>query len=123
MTAPVGQVTLVEFSRALQMKLKRTAQAFGQNRDAIAQSFPVADGDMAITEIDVFDAQTHAFHETEASAIQKFCHQAVIPFEVRQNSTRLVGREHDGELCRACDALDVLDKIEFSLEHLLVKKE
>jgi hypothetical protein len=115
MTAPVGQVTLVEFSRALQMKLKRPAQAFGQNRNAIAQSFAVADGDVAITEIDVFDAQTHAFHETEASAVQKICHQAVIPFEVRENSTRLVGREHDGELCRACDALDVRYKIACSV--------
>ena len=77
----------------------------------------------AVTEIDVFDAQAHAFHEPQTRTVEKFGHEAVIPFEMRQNGTRLAGREHDGQLCRAGNALDVIDEIEFSIEHLLVKKE
>jgi len=40
-----------------------------------------------------------------------------------ENAARFPRREHDGKLCRAGNALDVIDEIEFSIEHLLVKKQ
>jgi hypothetical protein len=42
---------------------------------------------------------------------------------LRENSAGFVGREYDGELCWPRDALNVVDEIQLSLEHLLVQKE
>jgi hypothetical protein len=40
-----------------------------------------------------------------------------------EDSTRFRGREDYRQLCRPSDALDVVDEIEFSIEHLLGKKQ
>lgn len=42
---------------------------------------------------------------------------------MRENAARFAGRKHNRQLRRAGDALDVVNEIEFSLEHLLVKKQ
>jgi hypothetical protein len=42
---------------------------------------------------------------------------------VRKNSACVARRQYDGQLGRACDALDIADEIEFSLEHLLIEKQ
>jgi len=42
---------------------------------------------------------------------------------VREDSTRFAGRQYDRQLGRACNALDIVDEIEFSLEHLLIEKQ
>jgi hypothetical protein len=42
---------------------------------------------------------------------------------VRENSACFARRQYDGQLGRACDALDIADEIEFLLEHLLIEKQ
>jgi hypothetical protein len=42
---------------------------------------------------------------------------------VRENSACFARRQYDGQLGRACDALDIVDEIKFSLEHLLIEKQ
>lgn len=42
---------------------------------------------------------------------------------MRENRTRFSGCKHDGKLRRAANALDVIDEIELSLEHLLIQKK
>ena len=42
---------------------------------------------------------------------------------MRQNGARFGRRENDRQFCRTGDPLDVINEIEFSIEHLLVKKQ
>ena len=42
---------------------------------------------------------------------------------MREDSTRFAGRQHNGQLGRARDALNVVDEVQSSLEHLLVEKQ
>ena len=53
----------------------------------------------------------------------KFSHQAILAFEMRENSTCFTGRQHHGKLRRAANALDVIDEIELSFEYLLIQKQ
>jgi hypothetical protein len=78
---------------------------------------------VAISEIYIFHAQANALHEAKSAAVKEFSHQAIVAFEVREDSPYFAGRQHDGQLGRACDALDVVDEIEFSLKHLLIEKQ
>ena len=42
---------------------------------------------------------------------------------MREDRARFTGRQYDRQPGRACDALDIVDEIEFSLEHLLIEKQ
>lgn len=66
----VGKIALVECADVREMQLQRSPQPLWQQRYALAQPFAVANCDLAVTEINVFDAQAYAFHETQPSAIR-----------------------------------------------------
>ena len=42
---------------------------------------------------------------------------------MRNDSARFAGRQYHWHLGRPCDALDIVDEIELSFEHLLIKKQ
>lgn len=50
-------------------------------------------------------------------------HEAVVAFKVGEDGARFSAGEDDGQLGRTADALDAIDKREFAIEHLLIKKE
>ena len=78
---------------------------------------------MSVTEVDIFDAEANTFHQPQAGSVQQLGHQPVIAFEVREHRTGFARREDHGQLRWPRNALDVLDEVEFSLEHPLVKKQ
>src|SRR5207244_7154762 len=57
------------------------------------------------------------------TAVKQFGHKTVIGLQVRQNSPRFGRRQDYRKFSRAFDTLDVINEVEFSIEHLLVKKK
>lgn len=78
---------------------------------------------MAVAKIDVFHPKAHAFHETQASAVEEFGHKMVIPFQAVEHSVGFCGRKDYGDFGRAFYSLDFIDEVEFAIEDLLIKKE
>jgi hypothetical protein len=66
----LGKVAMMEVADAFEMDLKWPAESLRENGHSFAQAFGVAHGDMAVAEINVFDAQPKAFHEAEAAAVE-----------------------------------------------------
>ena len=79
--------------------------------------------DLAITEVDVLNPQTDAFHQAQPSTVEQFSHQSILAIDACKHGLRFCGRENDGNFGRACNALDVIDEVELSLQHLLVKEQ
>jgi hypothetical protein len=79
--------------------------------------------DLVVTEVDVFDPQPDAFHETQSIALEQLCHEPVVALELRQDATDLLWSEHYWHLWGAFDPLDAIHKIEPSIQDLLVKEE
>lgn len=65
----VLQVFLVDQFYVLDMKPKGLMQAVGEDGEAVIFSFSVADDDLAVVEVDVFDAEAHGFHDAESAAV------------------------------------------------------
>lgn len=61
---PGGEVFVVNLSDALEMFAEWGDDAVGEHGDAVVASFSVVDNDATVLEVDVFDAETQAFHES-----------------------------------------------------------
>ena len=53
--ATMGEVLPMDFLDAGKVSLKQADEAVGQNGNAFAHAFPFAHGDLAISEVDIFD--------------------------------------------------------------------
>ena len=60
------------------------------------KSFPVAHGDVTVSEINIFYPQAHAFHQAQAAAVKQFRHQPIIAFQMREHGTRFGRRKTTG---------------------------
>jgi hypothetical protein len=68
----------VKLFHASEMGLERVHEAVGEDGNSLPHPLAFADSNLAIAEIDVFDAESEAFEKAEAASIQQVCHQAVI---------------------------------------------
>lgn len=59
-------------------------------------SFPVVDGDGSLAEVDVFDTQTHGFHEAESGAIHELGGEFPWVFEVGEDGAHFFPGQHGG---------------------------
>ena len=67
--AATSEILLVKFFHTAQMGLQRPDEAIGEDGDAFAQSLSFANGNLAIAEIDVLDAQAKTFEEAKSAPI------------------------------------------------------
>lgn len=88
----------------------------------MAHAFAFANRDAAIVEVDIFDAETKGFEQTQPAAIEQMNHEAVITFKMGDDGARFCTREHDRQPRRAADAFDSGDEGEFAVEDLLIKE-
>lgn len=51
------------------MCLESCLKGFGQGDNAVFAAFPIVNGDGALSEIEVFDTDSHGLHETETAAV------------------------------------------------------
>ncbi len=122
-TAAPGEIAAMQLPHSRQVRTEGLAKALGQESDPFPHAFSVVNGDLVITEIDVFDAQTDRFHEAQAAPIEQMDHEAVIALELGENGARLCRGENDGEFGGAANPFDTGDKIKLSIKHLLVKEK
>ena len=59
--AAAGEILTMQFFDAGEMRLERAAESRRQHGHAFPHSFPFADGDLPVAEIDIFYAQPQAF--------------------------------------------------------------
>ncbi len=94
----------------------------GHGSDAIFFAFAVADGDGFIFEVDVFDAEADAFHQSQAGAVEKLAMSLCAPLSwlmmlMVSWRVRTVGRR-SGRLARSKE-----DGFDFLLEDFAVEEE
>src|SRR5438445_766647 len=71
---PIFEILLVLRFHPEQMPAQRFGQIQRKHRDAIFAAFGVAHRDLAERKIDIFYPQSDAFHQTQATAIEKSSH-------------------------------------------------
>ena len=67
----------MDFSHACQVFPQRTCQPVWKQGDPLMQTFALADGDLSVREIDIFNAQTKAFEQPQAAALEELAHETI----------------------------------------------
>jgi hypothetical protein len=114
---------VVEFFYPREVALERLLEPVGQEGDTLAHSFGFAHANLSVSKIDIFHTQSQAFEETQTASVEKVDHQAVIAFYVGKHGPRFRSGKDDRHFRRSLCAFDVVEKIEFSFEDLLVEEE
>ena len=73
----VEQILIVLGFDSLKLDAKRFAQEVGEDGEAVILAFAVADDDLPVVKVEVFDAQAQDFHETESAPVHKLGHEAI----------------------------------------------
>jgi hypothetical protein len=95
----------------LHLLRERLAEAAGKHRDAVLGPFAVAHENLGLAEVDVFDAQAHAFHQAQPRAVEDAGDQVVRGGVLQGGEQRLdlVAGEDDGQALGPFGAFDLLD--------------
>ena len=71
------------------MRVERSDGSIRKDGDAVFAAFTVADGDLVVMEIDIFDAKRKAFRDAEARAIEEERHEMPGGIEKRDDGLGL----------------------------------
>lgn len=70
----VPEVGLVDALDGFDLFLEGGDDGIGQDGGAVVFAFSVADDNLMVAEVYVFDAQSKTFHETQSGAVEDLCH-------------------------------------------------
>jgi len=91
------QIVLVHFFDHQQMCTERLDQLLGEDGDAICGSLAIADNDLVLGEVDIFNAQTHAFHETQSTAVEELGHEQVDARHLAEHGVNFISGQDGGQ--------------------------
>ena len=121
-TAAVREVLLMEFLNPGEVRLQRPAEPLREDGNAFPHTLAFSNGNLAISKIDILDAQPETFEQAQTAPVEEVCHDPVISLQMGENGASFGSRKDDGKLGRAANALDG-DEFELPIEHLLVEEE
>jgi hypothetical protein len=118
-----GEVLPVQLANASKVRLQWTFEPSREKGDAWTHPLTFADGDAVVGEVYVFDAQADGLKQTQAAAVKKVGHEAVVAAEVGHDGAGFAPAEDDRQSGGAADAFHAGDEGKFAVEDLLVKEE
>ena len=117
------QVFLMQLFDAKQMSLQKRVELVGEHRHAIFHAFAVADDDLALFKVQIFDAQADAFHDAQPAAIEQLRHELVFARQLTQKGLDFGLGEHDRKVMRLFGADEVNAAFDVFLENSAIEKE
>jgi len=73
---------------------QRLDKGLGEHRDAISPAFALPDDNLVTGEIDVLEAQAHAFHQPHTGSVEQPCDQCCRTAHALKHPTHFLAREH-----------------------------
>jgi hypothetical protein len=67
------------------------------HRDAVFGPFAIANDDLALGEVEVFDPQPHTFHQAQAAAVEQLGHQLVRTRQHADDGAGLLSGQNSGQ--------------------------
>jgi hypothetical protein len=107
----------------LQVFGERRAQAIREHGQAVFETFAIPHHDLLLIEIEVFDSQADAFHQSQPAAVEQFSHQLVGAGHAGEQSVHFILGEDGGQAFWAPGAHGADGKLELLFEDLAVEVE
>lgn len=120
---PRCQIASMACPRQFDLRTQRIAKRPGQHGTAVLAALALANDQFISREVDVLDAQSQAFHQAQAAAIQQARHQRFPPMHRCQQRRRLRPRQHHRQPRRTLGPHDVLHPRQVLRQHLPVEEQ
>lgn len=117
------QVCLMEPLRDGDLRAQRRFQPGRQRHDAVLIPLAVEDGDLPVAEVHVLDAQTEAFAQAHAGAVEQAEDEVIDAFGMGEDGLDLVAGEDNGHAARALRPGEVVHALDRDVQHVAVEEE
>ena len=107
---------------SLQLLFERLAHRRRQDGDAIFLTLAIAHDDLAVTEVDVFDAEPKTIHQAQTGPVQQLRHQTGGSIHVREHTADFVAGQDDRQTFRSFGTLQFINRAELQFQDLAVEK-
>jgi hypothetical protein len=105
------------------MLLEWHDEALRKRRHPIFAAFAITNHNLALGKIDILDAQPHALHQAQSTAIEQLGHELMDTAERVQHPSNLVARQHGREMFGLLGAHSLDGTLERLLEYLCVQEQ
>ena len=92
-----GEVLLVGGLHLEDVPAQGGNEAVGEHGEAVVAAFAVADDDLVVVEIHIFDAHAETFHKAQSAAVEDLGHEFVNAVEAGDNGAGLLFGENGGD--------------------------
>jgi hypothetical protein len=106
-----------------EMALEGLNEGFGEDGGAVAGALGIAEHELTLIEIQIFDSQAHALGEAQPAAVEPFGHELVGPGHAVEHLVHLALGEHDGQAFRPFSAHGLQVELERLCEDVAVQEE
>ena len=112
------EVLEVFFAEAVKVLLEALFEGSGQGDDAMSAALAIVDGDGALAEIEVFDAEAEGFHDPQAAAIHELGDEFPGIFQAGEDGTDFLAGHDDGRAALAAGGGDVIESKFLDAKHV-----
>jgi hypothetical protein len=117
------EILVVDEGDVFDLGLEGGDDGFREDGGAVVFTFAIADDDLAITEVNVFDAQAETFHEAESASVEDFGHELGKPSHVVDNGEGFLLGEDGGKGFGFFGADEVGGEFDFLVENVAIQED
>lgn len=99
-----GEVLLVNGLDVLKVAVQRSDEGGWKRGDAVSAAFAIANDDLVVGEVYVFDAEAQAFHDAQAATIHELCGEFIDTLQVVDDLSGFFFGEDSGDFFSALGA-------------------
>src|SRR5262249_55232046 len=106
----------------LQVPLQRIDERGRQDGHAVLSALAVADDDLTVTEVDIFNAQAEALEDPHAGPVEKGRDEPLGTLEAHEEGAGFLSGEDDGEARWVLGADDSIEPLEGLVEDVAIEE-
>jgi hypothetical protein len=103
------------------LQSQRLRQRCRQHHDSVLRSLAVSHDDRLAIEVEIFNAQAQALHQTHAGAVQQLADEQMMFVECAKQCSDFGAREDDRNVDALFRAADLVHPWQLDVQHLLVQ--
>jgi len=117
-----GEVLKMFFVGGSEIGVKGRFQGPGQRYDAVLVALAIVDGNSALAEVEVFDAQAHALHDAQAGTVHELGGKFPRIFKVGDDRAHFFTGHDDGRAAATMGWSDVFEGERYNAKDLFGRK-
>lgn len=120
---PSLEILAMEGAKSLELFANGSLRSLRQERRTVSASFRIADVDPVPLKIDIFDAESGAFHQTQPCAVEEKRHESGDAIQLANDPANFIPTQDYGQASATFGPLNIVQPGKFDIQHPPIEKE